>query len=332
MTQHESSYDWTDRPELSIIVPLYNEEDSLVDLHRQLTETLRRLDRKYEIIFVDDGSTDNSLDVVERLHDSDKRVEIISFRRNFGKAAGLQAGVNHSRGEILITMDADLQDVPAEIPKFLDRLDEGVDVVSGWKRKRNDPIGKTIPSKFFNHVTGLVSGISIHDFNCGFKAYRREVFDHVGLYGELHRYVPVLAGWQGFSVGEVVVEHRARQHGRSKYGVGRFLKGMLDLVSIYFTRRHAQSPLHLFGIMGAFSILLGSVSLVYLAGVWAAGTNPIGDRPLLLFGILTFLFGGQLLSFGIIAEMLAKSDSRQEAPFVIRQKHSHRVFGEESES
>jgi glycosyltransferase involved in cell wall biosynthesis len=275
------------------------------------------LKKEYEIIFIDDGSTDQSFEKLSKLHESTAGLEIIRFRRNFGKAAALQAGIKTSRGSVIITMDADLQDCPKEIPRFLEELENGYDVVSGWKKIRHDPFHKTIPSKFFNYVTSLVSGIKIHDFNCGFKAYRREVFDHIRLYGELHRYIPVLAGWKGFRVGEIVVEHNARKSGQSKYGIERLPKGLFDLLTILVTRKYESRPLHLFGILGLIFGISGFCILAYLTFLWFSDLGPIGNRPLFFLGILLILFGGQLVSFGLLAEMISKSENRFEEPYVI---------------
>lgn len=302
---------------LSIVIPLMNEEESLKNLHQQLKETLSEMDVLYEIIFVEDGSTDNSFKILSELHKDNDNIEVIKFRRNFGKAAALQAGIKSARGEFIITMDADLQDSPKEIPRFLAELDTGLDIVSGWKKTRYDPIHKTIPSKIFNWATSLISGIKIHDFNCGFKIYRREVFDHIKLYGELHRYIPVLAGWKGFRVGEITVEHYPRQSGQSKYGIERLPKGLFDLLTIYVTRKYESRPLHIFGILGLISGFLGVSALTYLTILWCLDMGPIGNRPLLFFGILLTLFGGQLVSFGLLAEMISKSENRHEDPYVV---------------
>ena len=304
---------------LSIVIPLMNEAESLPELYRQLKETLDNIGKSHELIFIDDGSTDDSFSVLQNLNAQNSDIKVIRFRRNFGKAAALQAGINIASGQIIITMDADLQDSPAEIPRFLEALDQGFDIVSGWKKKRHDPIHKTAPSKLFNWVTSKVSGIAIHDFNCGFKAYRREVFDHVQLYGELHRYIPVLAGWKGFNTTEIAVEHRARQYGQSKYGFERLAKGLFDLLTIYVTRKYEGRPLHIFGGVGMLSGFLGVMILLYLTAIWLLGMGPIGNRPLLFFGILLTLFGAQLVSFGLLAEMISKSDNHHRDLFVIRE-------------
>jgi glycosyltransferase involved in cell wall biosynthesis len=310
--------------DISVIIPLYNEKESLLELHRQLCEILKGLEKKsYEIIFVDDGSDDGSSEILKSLHDVDRFVEVIRFRRNFGKAAALQAGIDNARGEMVITMDADLQDSPLEIPRFLAALGDDYDVVSGWKKSRQDPLSKTLPSRLFNWVTRCISGIDIHDFNCGFKLYRREVFDHVDLYGELHRYIPVLANWKGYKVTEIPVEHRPREHGHSKYGIERMLKGFFDLLTIYFTRKYESRPLHIYGLFGILFLALGGLILGYLVVLWYLDLGPIGDRPLLLFGILSMLFGAQLLSLGLVAEMLVKIDRGSRRDFVVGERLSH---------
>lgn len=303
--------------DLSIIIPLMNEEDSLNQLHQEITETLSPLDKSYEIIFVDDGSIDKSFNVINEIFNKDTCVEVIKFRRNFGKAAALQAGIDISRGQAILTMDADLQDNPKEIPRFLEKLDEGYDIVSGWKENRLDPVDKTLPSKLFNWTTRKISGLDLNDFNCGFKIYNREVFDHVSLYGELHRYIPVLAFWKGFSVAEIAVEHRARQHGVSKYGVERMFKGLFDLMTIYFTRKYERRPLHVFGFLGLSFGLIGGLGIAYLCLLWVLNMGPIGTRPLLFFSILSVIFGAQLVSFGLLAEMIAKVENNFTPHFVI---------------
>jgi len=303
--------------DLSFIIPLMNEQDSLKQLHHEITIELQGLNKSYEIIFIDDGSTDQSFSVLQSIFENDHRVEVIQFRRNFGKAAALQAGFDIAKGECIFTMDADLQDNPKEIPRFIEKLDEGYDIVSGWKENRLDPVDKTLPSKLFNWTTRKISGLELNDFNCGFKLYHREVFEYVNLYGELHRYVPVLAHWKGFKVGEIPVEHRAREHGVSKYGMERMVKGLFDLVTIYFTRKYERRPLHVFGFLGLSFGLLGALALTYLCLLWVFGMGPIGSRPLLFFGILSVIFGAQLISFGLLAEMIAKVENKFTPHFVI---------------
>ncbi|MBI3193628.1 MAG: glycosyltransferase family 2 protein [Ignavibacteriae bacterium] len=291
--------------ELSVIIPLLNEEQSLRELYNKLRDALSR--GGYEIIFVDDGSTDGSLRVLHELRNRDRRVKIIRFRRNFGKSAALAAGFKHAKGDYVVTMDSDLQDDPAEIPNLINELKKGFDLVSGWKRKRKDPISKTIPSKFFNFVTSLMTNIKLHDFNCGLKAYRKEVVKSVKVYGELHRYIPVLAHWQGFKVGEIQVKHSPRKYGKTKFGMGRFWKGFLDLLTVLFTTRYIQRPLHLFGFWGSVSSLAGFLTCLYLVFEWFAGRTALSNRPLFLAGVMMIIVGVQFISLGLLGEMIAKT-------------------------
>ena len=290
--------------ELSVILPVLDEVDSLDLLYRELTTILQSLGRPYELIFVDDGSRDGSFTRIEKLHRSDDRVRAIQLRRNFGKAAALAVGFRAARGDILITLDADLQDDPAEIPRLLARLEEGQDLVSGWKRDRQDPCSKTWPSRLFNGVTGWLTGVRLHDFNSGFKAYRREVAEEIRLYGELHRFIPALAAWRGFRVDEVPVHHRARRFGRSKFGSARFWRGCLDLVTVLFLTRYTRRPLHLFGGLGLAAWIVGFGANLYLTGLWLAGVRPIGTRPLLAFGVLSMLVGIQFFAVGLLSELV----------------------------
>jgi glycosyltransferase involved in cell wall biosynthesis len=299
--------------DLSIVVPLLNEELCLDDLYAEIVEAVTPLGLEWEVVFVDDGSRDGSYAVCEKLFGRDpEHLQVLSFRRNLGKAAALAEGFARARGAVIVTMDADLQDVPAEIPRLLAKLDEGFDLVSGWKVKRQDPLSKTLPSLLFNRVTAWVTGIDIHDFNCGLKAYRREVTEAIQVYGELHRYLPVLAHWQGFRVGEIEVRHRARERGKTKYGMNRFLNGFLDLLTVTLLTRYDRKPLHLFGGIGALLLAAGGACLVYLVGGWFMG-HWIGDRPLLPLSILITLTGFQFLLFGLLAELIAarRGDERQ---------------------
>lgn len=304
--------------DVSVVIPLFNEEGSLDTLHRRLSEVLTAQKVRYEIIYVDDGSTDNSYPILQAIHAEDSNTKVVRFRRNFGKAAALTAGFEVARGDIIVTMDADLQDDPDEIPNFIAAIHNGSDLVSGWKKKRYDPLNKRIPSKLFNKVTCTIAGVKLHDFNCGFKAYRRELLDHIELYGELHRYIPALAGWKGFSVGEIEVKHHPRKFGKSKYGYERLLKGLFDIVTIYFTRKYGKRPLHIFGKVGMWFGLLGVGALGYLTVLWFLGQRPIGDRPLFLFGMLSILFGMQLIVFGLINEMLVKIENRFDKGYVVK--------------
>jgi glycosyltransferase involved in cell wall biosynthesis len=293
--------------DLSVVVPLFNEAESLAELSAALRQVLEEMKLKYEMIFVDDGSTDNSFRILQEMHELHGQVKAIRFRKNFGKSAALSAGFQAARGEIVVTMDADLQDDPEEIPPLVEKLNEGYDLVSGWKKKRYDPLSKTIPSRFFNFVTAKLTGIRLHDFNCGLKVYRAELAKELNIYGELHRYVPVLAHWAGFQVGEIAVRHHPRKYGKTKFGLGRFWKGFLDLLTVLFTTRYIQRPLHLFGVWGLVSFLVGLVIDVYLSIEWLLGRTAISNRPLFLLGIALIIVGVQFVSFGLLGEMITKT-------------------------
>jgi glycosyltransferase involved in cell wall biosynthesis len=290
---------------ISVVVPVHNEGESLATLHEELSRVVQSNSLgDVEFLFIDDGSRDASWDVILKLADADPRVRAIRFRRNFGKAAALTAGFQAAHGEIVFTLDGDLQDDPVEIPRFLERLDQGLDVVSGWKRQRFDPWHKVLPSRVFNAMVSSLTGCRLHDHNCGFKVYRSEVLEEVGIYGELHRFVPVLAHARGFRVGEIEVHHRARQFGSSKYGVTRFLKGLLDLVTVRFLTRFSQRPLHVLGGVGLALLLLGGTGLCYLAILWVIGDRPIGLRPLLFYSSTFVGVGSQFVCLGILAELI----------------------------
>lgn len=297
---------------ISIVIPLYNEAESLRELHRQIRAVADDAPWQMEIILVSDGSTDSSWSVIEQLSQEDPRVLGIRLRRNFGKAAALAAGFEVAQGDVVVTMDADLQDDPAELPSMLARLDEGLDVVSGWKQVRHDPWHKRWPSKLFNWLVGRFTGVHLHDHNCGFKCYRRDVILEVRLYGELHRFVPVLAAARGFRVGEVVVHHRPRQHGHSKYGVSRILKGFLDLLTVKFLTGYGHRPQHVLGTAGLVLLILGGAVLVYLAGEWSISRLNATDvddvhlhrRAALYYGLGLLILGGHFFSMGLLAEMI----------------------------
>jgi glycosyltransferase involved in cell wall biosynthesis len=293
-------------PYLSVIVPLFNEEESLRELYASIHRVVTGMKKPYEIIFVDDGSTDGSFRILSELHAKDTSVKAVRFRRNFGKSAALSVGFREARGEFVVTMDADLQDDPAEIPALLDAMGDGHDLISGWKKRRHDPISKTIPSRFFNFVTGKMTGIPIHDFNCGLKAYRREVVKDITVYGELHRYIPVLAHWAGFRVGEKVVQHHPRKYGRTKFGASRFFNGFLDLMTVLFTTRYIRRPLHLFGVWGIVSFIIGFLIDAYLSVEWMLGRTSLSNRPLFLLGFLLIIIGIQFVSIGLLGEMITR--------------------------
>ena len=288
---------------ISIVIPLYNEQDSLQELTDNIVQALSPIEKEYELLFIDDGSTDDSCRVLKEIKKTTPQVKIIRLRKNFGKSAALAEGFKKAKGKLVFTMDADMQDDPTEIPKMIKKLEEGYDLISGWKKKRNDPLNKTIPSKFFNLITRMLTGIKIHDFNCGFKLYKNEVIKTIPVYGELHRYLPVLAHWQGFKVGEIDVRHHARKHGKSKFGTRRLFNGFFDLLTVLFITRYRHKPLHLFGFIGLLFIFLGFLISIYLTIQWFQGLG-IGQRPLLFLGILLLIVGVQSFSLGLIGEML----------------------------
>jgi glycosyltransferase involved in cell wall biosynthesis len=288
---------------ISIVIPLHNEERSVALLYEELQAALEPLGEDWEAVFVDDGSTDGSFAALTRLHDARDNVRVVRLRRNFGKAAALATGFGQASGDTIVTIDADLQDDPAEIPRLLVKLDEGFDLVSGWKLKRRDPVRRRVLSRLFNWVTGRVSGLRLHDMNCGLKAYRAEVVRGLSLYGELHRFVPILAHYQGFRVAELPVNHRPREHGRSRYGLERYLRGFLDLLTVSFIGRYRHRPLHLFGGLGLVLGAIGTAILVYLTILKILG-HAIGERPLLTLGVLLVVVGLQFFSLGLISEML----------------------------
>ncbi len=303
--------------DLTVVIPLYNEEESLRELHQQLRSAIGQMNVRYELLFVDDGSTDRSFQILRDLKHRDKHVKIVRFRRNYGKSAALSVGFEKAQGNVIVTLDADLQDDPGEIPALKKRLEEGYDLVSGWKKKRHDPLSKTIPSRLFNVVTAKLTGIRIHDFNCGLKAYRREVVKSIKVYGELHRYIPALAHWAGFKVGETVVRHRPRKYGKTKYGFGRFWKGFLDLLTTLFTTRYFRRPLHLFGFWGLLAVLAGAAIDGWLVIEWYLGETSLSNRPLFLGGILLVIVGIQFISIGLLGEMISKSQ-RAEEEYIVR--------------
>ncbi|HFD40890.1 MAG TPA: glycosyltransferase [Anaerolineae bacterium] len=304
---------------ISFVIPLLNEQESLPALYEAITRTLAALSCPFEIIFVDDGSTDQSPAVLRRLYEQDpEHVRVIQFRRNFGKTPALTAGFARARGEIIVTLDADLQDDPAELPKLLDKLDEGYDLVGAWRADRQDPISKRWPSRFANATVSTLTGLSLHDMNCGFKVYRREVLQELRLYGELHRYIPVLAHWKGFRIAEVPVTHHPRKFGRSKYGARRLVRSYIDFLSVLFLTGYLKRPMHLFGTTGTFFAAVGTLIMLYLAALWIA-QGGIGWRPLLFFGITALVVGIQLISVGLLGEMLRNLTFRAEDEYSIRQ-------------
>ena len=297
---------------VSVVIPVRNEQDSVGPVLGEIAAVLEPLERPWEVVFVDDGSTDGTFAALTRLHAAHGNVRIIRLRRNFGKAAALQAGFAQAGGDVVVTMDGDGQDDPAEIPRLLAKLEEGFDLVSGWKVHRRDPVSRRLPSKLFNGVTGRVSGLRLHDVNCGLKAYRAEVVRGLRLYGELHRYIPVLAHYEGYRVTELAVNHRPREHGRSRYGMERYLRGFLDLLTVTFMGRYRHRPLHLFGGLGLVLSLIGTAVLLYLTVVKITG-EAIGHRPLLTLGVLLVVVGMQFLSLGLLSELITSHHEQREA-------------------
>ncbi|MDQ7817913.1 MAG: glycosyltransferase [Melioribacteraceae bacterium] len=304
---------------ISIVVPLFNEEESLRPFYAELKKAIKSFTCDCEIVFVDDGSTDKSLAIIKEFARTDNKIKYLSFRANYGKSAALQMGFRHASGDAIITMDADLQDDPSEIINLLRKLEEGFDLVSGWKKKRYDPFIKKISSKFFNFVTRVLTRIKIHDFNCGLKAYRKDVVQAINVYGELHRYIPVLAKWKGFTISEVVVNHHPRRYGKTKFGISRFFKGFIDLITVIFTTRYITRPMHLFGFFGliaAFAGFLISLYLTYEKFILGTGIN---NRPIFFLGILLIIVGIQFFAIGLIGELIVHSN-QDEKEYVIKEK------------
>jgi len=310
---------------LSVVVPVRNEERSVELLYDEIQAALDPLGREWEAVFVDDGSTDGSFAALTRLHARATNVRVVRLRRNFGKAAALAAGFRQSRGAVIATLDADGQDDPAEIPRLLAKLDEGFDLISGWKTKRRDPWRRRLLSRIFNAVTGRISGVRLHDMNSGLKAYRAEVVRGLPLYGELHRFIPVLAHYRGFRIAELPVNHRAREHGRSRYGLERYLRGFFDLITVTFMGRYRHRPLHLFGGLGLALGFAGFLICLYLTVLWFAG-QAIGHRPLLTLGVLLVVVGMQFLSLGLIGEMITTHHEERAVERAPEERHVDEIL------
>jgi glycosyltransferase involved in cell wall biosynthesis len=310
---------------ISVVVPVHNEERSIGLLHEELQAALDPLGEGWEAVYVDDGSTDESFSALTRLHAREDNVRVVRLRRNFGKAAALAAGFAQAAGERVVTIDGDLQDDPSEIPQLLAKLQEGFDVVSGWKTRRRDPLSRRLPSKLFNWVAGWMSGLRLHDMNCGLKAYRAEVVHNLVLYGELHRFIPVLAHEHGYRVAELPVNHRPREHGRSRYGMERYLRGFLDLLTVSFMGRYRHRPLHLFGGLGLLLGGSGVVLLIYLTIVKLTG-HAIGQRPLLTLGVLLVVVGMQFFTLGLISEMITSHHEERAVAREQRDVHVEEVL------
>jgi glycosyltransferase involved in cell wall biosynthesis len=294
---------------VSVVIPVFNEEESLPELYSKLTAMLERTAAGHELIFVDDGSTDRSPGMVLSLRERDRRVKLISFNRNYGKSPALSEGFKAARGDIVVTIDADLQDNPDEIPGMIAKLDEGYDMISGWKASRKDPFTKTFPSKVFNFISSMVTGIKLHDINCGLKVYRREVVKRINVYGELHRVIPVLAGWEGFRIGEKSVTHSHRRYGKSKYGMSRFLNGIFDLATVMFITRRSTTPMHFFGRMAFGFLAIGGAINLYFLFQWIIGRG-LHVRPLMVVGLVMIVIAIQIFSIGLLAEMFSAGSER----------------------
>ncbi len=319
---------------LSIVIPVMNEEGNLRELYRRLTAVLERIGLPYEMIFIDDGSKDGTWPLIRSFCEADRRVIALRHRRNFGKAQALANGFAVAQGDVVITMDGDLQDDPDELPRFLAKLDEGYDLVSGWKQRRQDPLGKTAPSKLFNWTVRRVSGVPLHDFNCGFKAYRHEVTRAIRLYGELHRFTPVLADAEGFRVTEIPVKHHPRTWGASKYGYKRLVKGFLDLLTVIFLTNYRQRPMHLFGMPGLLALAIGVVLGMYLTFERLVLDERIGTRPLLMLSVLLVVIGAQFFGLGLLGEFLAHGSNppRPEPSHGVREAIGLRLVGKQDAS
>lgn len=294
--------------DISVVIPIYNEEENIKELYVKLTNVLPSITEKYEIVVVDDGSTDNSFNILKGINREDKKVKVIKFRRNFGQSAAISAGFNYAKGDVIITMDGDLQNDPADIPLLLEKIKEGYDVVSGWRVDRKDPFfTKKLPSKFSNWLASTLTGVKLHDFGCTLKAFRREVVENINLYGEMHRYIPTLASWMGVSIAEVKVKHHPRQHGKSKYGITRLIRGMLDLITVKFLLSYSTRPLQLFGIPGILSFFAGFVIGAYLTIEKLFFGMSLADRPLLLLAVLLIFLGAQFITMGLLGEVITRT-------------------------
>ena len=317
-------------PQLSFVIPVLNEEESLRELHSEIVDVCQQNDYEFEIVWIDDGSTDGSWKILSELADADPRIQALRFRRNFGKASALRAGANVASGKFIVTLDADLQDDPAEVPNLLTAMGDDFDLVSGWKKVRNDPVNKTLPSRVFNSLVGWMTGLKLHDHNCGFKVYRREIFDEVKLYGEMHRFVPVLAKARGFRVTEAAVNHRSRKHGVSKYGWRRLPKGFLDLLTVSFLTGFNQRPQHVLGFAGLLSFLAGSAGMLWMAIYWVLrmvafeSWEPLHQRPVVIYSLGAMLLGSQLLCMGFLAELITAQHQERKEPFSISETRGAR--------
>ena len=310
------------RVDLSVVVPVYNEVENLGELHRQLTRTLHEMDSSYEILYVDDGSRDGSFSLLRKIREDDDHVVVVRFRRNFGQTAAFSAGFDHARGQVVVTLDADLQNDPADIPRLLAAMDEGFDVVSGWRRDRQDRFwSRRVPSMIANRLISIVTGVRLHDYGCSLKAYDHEVAKSLRLYGEMHRFIPALASWMGVEVTEIPVSHRPRVHGKSKYGISRTVRVLLDLLTVRFLLSYAVRPMQLFGLLGLVGALVGLGLGIYLSVLKIFYGQTIGSRPLLLFAVLAMLAGIQMLTMGLLGELVVRTyhETQGKPTYVIRE-------------
>lgn len=311
-----------DQLEISVVVPLFNEEDNIEPLLIRLREALEPLGKEYEIILVDDGSTDGSFESLRRLHARDPRLKVVRLRRNFGQTAAFSAGFDQAEGRVIVTIDADLQNDPADIPLLLAKLEQGYDIVSGWRKGRQDPfLSRRFPSMVANFLISEVTGVKLHDYGCSLKAYRREVVKNVDLYGELHRFIPALASWMGISLAEVPVTHHPRRYGKSKYGLSRTPRVILDLLTVRFLLSYSTRPIHIFGSLGILTSFLGAIILAYLGFIRLVLQLSIADRPVLLLGILLFVVGVQFVTMGLLAELTIRTyhEARNKPTYMVRE-------------
>lgn len=316
--------------DVSIVVPLYNEEGNVQELYRELRSVLDRQSSTYEILFINDGSTDRTADLLKEMSSSDPHVVVVNFRRNFGQTAAMSAGFDYSRGDIVITMDGDLQNDPADIPKFLEKINEGYDVVAGWRYKRQDPfLSRRLPSMIANRIISWITGVKLHDYGCTLKAFRKDVAENIRLYGEMHRFIPAIASAIGISIAEVMVNHRPRQRGKSKYGISRTFRVILDLITVKFLLSYSHRPIHVFGLIGMISFCLGTLISFVLILQRQIYDMPLADRPLLLLAILLVFIGIQFVTFGLISELQIRTyhESQNKPIYYVKQ-----VLGRESTS
>jgi glycosyltransferase involved in cell wall biosynthesis len=308
--------------DISIVIPVFNEEKNLKPLLDQIKDSMERMGVSFEIIFVDDGSTDGTFETLQELHGQDKSLKVIRFRKNFGQTAALSAGFDHSKGNIIITLDGDLQNDPADIPRLIEKLNEGYDIVSGWRHKRKDPfISRRLPSMIANKLISFITNVKLHDYGCSLKAFRKEVIKNIRLYGEMHRFIPAVASWIGISVAELKVNHKPRKQGKSKYGISRTIKVILDLITVKFLLSYSTRPIQIFGLIGFISSAIGGIILMYLSFIRLVLQEPIGGRPLLLLGVLLFFIGVQFVSMGLLAEIQARTyhESQNKPIYVVKE-------------